>query len=501
MPETFAIDASLLDRKVKYWSAKLQSDFRFDVEMAKRDGSQARLSSPAAVAADSIEKFLGTVSAFRETLRLNNLPAEVSAHKEEFRDVFAQYAGAAAALGSLESVAEIPLPGKQTIDLTNGDVSAVEIVRRYLLGTAPSRSGAQLLGATKDLYGWVVREALQQKDHPKYAALVKQAESVAVKIGETTIAGFSCRKYAAAKSVALPEVSRDAYVGNEVFLDTLKGVMREALDYCVKERKNPNAADGPLRQTVTVWGPPGTGKSEGIKIVLNEAQKIAAAENTPFVIKELRGFKNEYYGKSEQNVRELFEEVHRGEAVYALVAEDIDTLFFAREELDKRPEDKGVLGELMNQLQGFKSGCQGNYVFIATSNHPLNGDSALMDRLRQCQIEVKGPQKPTEYVSVFQAKLRSGVQNGYVKIRDWMESALIAHQHGLVPRDLHNICAGVSANSKSYERPSGFGQQVSYAEKVSMLGKLRAIITDKDVKAATLAYVAGLRDQKGASHA
>lgn len=502
MAEAVVLDPQVLARKTALWSARVQQRYDFNAEVARRDASRGRLSFAATTAAESIEQFLGTASAFRETLqKAGSITGNYKA-KESFVDLFSCYAGAAFALAWLQkqqpSDERFPLK-KHALDFSRGDLLLEDLVGCVLKDTTLVRSGSQLVSAAKTLYEWVSEEALSQKDNPAYADFVKRAESTHIKMGDTLIAGFSARQFSAEQSVVPCCVSRDAYVGNRELLDTLTGVMTELLDYDLKAKKNPNVSLGGMRQTVTVWGEGGMGKSTGIALVLGETKVRADNYHIPFVVKELRGFKSEYYGKSAQNLRDLFKDVHKGDAVYVIVAEDIDTLFFARDELKNRAEDKDVLGEFMNQLEGVASGGKGNYVLIATSNHPLEGDGALMARLRQCQVQVKGPQTAQEYGAVYRAQLRDGIRVAYVQVKDWDSIGQVAREHKLANRDVRNICYGLQGAAKPTERVDAF-YSLSHDERVAVLAKQHKVIVDQDVRDATLAYARGLERQKGANH-
>lgn len=490
--ETLALDPALLERKIVSWGARLQNEFRFDAEMARRDGSQARLSVPAAVASQGLEQYLGMVSAVRETLKVRGKPAGSQVERDELRDLFAHYAAASAMLAWLEPhhPVDVSLPSKQPIDLTCQDASAVNVVQCYLAGTRNAHSGAQLLGAAKDLFSLVVKEALQQKQ--KYVRLVQQLDDVHLRIGDAVIAGFTTKKYA--PPVEIKPVSRDSYAGNTEFLAALTNIMTCVLDYDVKAKKNPSQ----FPQTVTVWGAGGMGKSTGIGIVLDETKQRAAKHGIPFLVKELRGFKSEYYGKSAQNIRDMFAEVNKGDETYAVIAEDIDTMFFSRSELHNRPEDKDVLGEFMNQLEGVAANGCGNYVLIATSNHPLSGDGALMARLRQCQIEVKGPQTPEEYGLVFRAQLREGISGGYVSPIDWKAIGRVAHEHRLSNRDVRNVCVDLDQNGRLLTRPDHF-YTMPFEEKKAYLNRKHAEISEGTLRDAVLKYARGIERQRGVS--
>lgn len=475
--------------------------YNFYAELARRDSplSPGVLSPDASTAVNSYEHFLGTAAAFKDSIKKNGLLSGSYSVKDEFVELFSFFVGAAAGMSLVDKVKKIenphPVSGKHTINFGKGETSVLDdLVTTYLNGTSRAQSGETLLSQTKDYYQWILNQGIEQHKEQKFADLIKQAEAAHIKVNGIVINGFQYRSFD--KMQTTPAAyRREDYVGNTELLDTLGRALVELLDYDFKQKKNPNMELGGFQQTMTVWGEGGMGKSMGIAIALNEAKEKANRAGVPFFVRELRGFKSEYYAKSAQNLREIFEDIRKGDAIYAIVAEDIDTIFYAREELKNRPEDKEVLGELMNQLEGMTSNTLGNYVFIATSNHPLQGDGPLMDRLRQCQIHVKGPQSAEEYANVFKAKLRDGVNAKYITVKNWDAIGKYAQNCKFSNRDIRNICLDVLSLTKNYKRPDNF-HTMGYAEKVAYLRSNRRQCNDEGIIQVITAYEQGVHEQR-----
>ncbi|MEM4240339.1 MAG: AAA family ATPase [Candidatus Woesearchaeota archaeon] len=503
MPELVVVDPELVKEKTNICRRQLQNSRQnFYDEVARRDSpfGSGRLSLEAQIAISSFEHFLGTRAALKQTIYSSQL-LKSSQEKEQFVEMFCFAAGAASGALMIEQMRKnctpLTLAGKRRIDFNKGDFLVLEdLISSYISGTARSTNGETLLSYTKDFYDWIIKEAVEQHKDSKFSSLSQQVEAARIKLNGIVVNGFNYRKFDDKAEAAIWSVKREDYVGNKELLDTLDRAMIELFDYNFKAKKNPNIdADGGFQQTFTIWGEGGTGKTMGIAVVTGEAKEKARQMGIPFFVRELRGFKNEYFGKSAQNIRELFEEMKKGDAIYAVIIEDIDTVFFSREELRNRPEDKDILGEFMNQLEGFTSNPIGNYVLFATSNHPLEGDGPLMDRLRQCQIQVKGPQTPEQYVAVFKAKYRSGINSGYVVVKDWEKVGEFAHRFKLSNRDIRNICLDTLKLTKKYERPENF-QSMGYNEQVAYLRTQRRKVGDAEVIEGIKRYVVGIEEQK-----
>jgi SpoVK/Ycf46/Vps4 family AAA+-type ATPase len=515
-PGIVEVDPDKIRGETNYWRTQIKRpSVNFYNRVADRDRfGPGVLSTEANTAVQSIEKFLGTASAFKRSVLQNGVLDSLSRDKDEFVDLFSSYAGASAAAAYIDKeyadTPATPLVGKRTIDFKVGDRVLDDLVCAYLAGSDRATNGEGLLRYAKDFHQWVIAQAIEQKKNPRFEELVNKAEKANIRVNGIIINGFNARKFEAVQTKAAA-YKREDYVGNKEFLETIGHSMTELMDYDFKAKKNPNLDLGGFQQTITIWGPPGMGKSMGIGIALNEAQARANSLGIPFSIRRLDEFKNEFFSKSAQNLREIFDSINKGDSVYAVVVEDIDAVFFARDKLQNRQEDKDILQTVMNQLEGFTSNLSGNYVLIATSNHPLDGDGALMDRLRQCQICVDGPQTVDDYVSVFQAKLRDGIQGGYINVKDWKgiggivvppakkpvsyEMPDLGIEHRISNRDIRNIALTALALTKNYDRPDKF-YTMKYDERVAFLRGQRKPVNEAAFAGVVKKYVEGIEQQR-----
>lgn len=503
MVEPVVIDPELIRKKTSLVDSMhlVRPSVAFYEQIAKRDSAQGPggLSSEAATSRDAFKHFLGTAAAARESLNGHKALNCNWQARQNFIDLFSYYSGAAAGLSKLQSYRKPSAPGalkgKHPLDFSKGEgVLLDDLIKSYLDGTSNCRNGEALLACTNDYLEWVISDAMKQKDNARFSDLNRAVDGLSIKLDGITVKGFSY--YRMDKSEACVwSVKREDYVGNEQFLSFLGNAFTELLDFDFKEKKNPHSMLGGFKQTFTVWGEPGTGKTMGISLAYTEAQEKAKKQGIPLFFRELRGFKSQYFGESANNIRKLFDETRKADGAYVIVAEDIDTIFFSRESLKDRKEDEDIIGEFMNQLEGVTANNLGNYLLIATSNHPMQGDNALMDRLRQGQIEVKGPQNPAEYSAVFKSKLRMAMENRYVAVRDWDKIGSLAFKHSLSNRDVRNICLGVLDTTKNYSRTPEF-YSLGFADRVKCLSSNRKCVGDNEILGSIGEYAAGIELQK-----
>lgn len=505
MDGILAIDQKEVEKQVgvRKWYLTRTHGFYDAVKSHDSSRSTGVLSSEANTSVNSLQTFLATYDVFKKSVasRIASTCTTVDPRsREQFVELFSVYAGAAAASSLISKtgseVEQVPLPGKHQIDFSRGDYLILDdLVKTYTNGLNRATNGKVILSYANDLYGWIIEQAVQQQNSPKFEVLARQAESSSVQVDGIIIRGFNYASKSSIPDEVVKEIAREDYIGNTGLIEALENSITELFDYDFKEKKNPHLALGGFQQTFTLWGPGGTGKTSGIELVVGEAYKKAKKLGIPFHARQLKDFKNMYYGESEKAIGKFFDEINKGDAVNAVIIEDIDTVFFARESLKDSPADKAVLGKLMNTLEGFASPSLGNYVLFATSNHPLQGDGPLMDRLKQGQIEVKGAQNPDEYIAVFQSKLRHAVKSKCVAANNWGDIGSLAMKHGFSNRDIRNICLDVLTLTKKYDRPDNF-HSMNYAQKSEFIANHRNQISGSAITDMMQKYAVATEAQK-----
>ncbi|HIK02323.1 TPA: CDC48 family AAA ATPase [archaeon] len=117
---------------------------------------------------------------------------------------------------------------------------------------------------------------------------------------------------------------------------------------------------------VLLYGPPGTGKTLLAKAVANETNANFIAINGPELM-------SKWYGESEKNLREVFEEAEKN-APSIIFIDEIDAIAPKREEVTGEVERR-VVATMLSQMDGLKS--RGKVVVIAATNRPDALDPAL----------------------------------------------------------------------------------------------------------------------------
>ncbi|MFH0875493.1 MAG: CDC48 family AAA ATPase [archaeon] len=117
---------------------------------------------------------------------------------------------------------------------------------------------------------------------------------------------------------------------------------------------------------VLLHGPPGTGKTLLAKAVANETSSNFVLINGPEIM-------SKYYGQSEENLRNKFEEAEKN-APSIIFIDEIDAIASKREEVHGEVERR-VVAQLLAIMDGLKS--RGKVVVIGATNIPNSLDPAL----------------------------------------------------------------------------------------------------------------------------
>ncbi|RME31796.1 AAA family ATPase [Candidatus Woesearchaeota archaeon] len=117
---------------------------------------------------------------------------------------------------------------------------------------------------------------------------------------------------------------------------------------------------------VLLSGPPGTGKTLLAKAVASETESHFYSIAGPEII-------SKYYGESEKQLREIFEEAEKN-APSVIFIDEIDAIAPKREEA-KGEVERRVVAQLLTLMDGLRS--RGQVVVMAATNRPDDVDPAL----------------------------------------------------------------------------------------------------------------------------
>jgi SpoVK/Ycf46/Vps4 family AAA+-type ATPase len=124
-----------------------------------------------------------------------------------------------------------------------------------------------------------------------------------------------------------------------------------------------------LRGGLMLWGPPGCGKTF-------IARALAGELGADFYEIGLSDVLDMYIGNSERNLQGIFDTARRNRPCL-LFFDEIDALGQKRSQLRHSGAMRGVVNQMLTELDGASSDNEGLFV-LAASNHPWDVDSALL---------------------------------------------------------------------------------------------------------------------------
>ena len=171
---------------------------------------------------------------------------------------------------------------------------------------------------------------------------------------------------------------------------------------------------------VLLHGPPGTGKTLIAKAVANEVEAYFLTISGPEIM-------SKYYGESEKQLREKFEEAEQN-APAIIFIDEIDSIAPKREEVSGDLERR-VVAQLLALMDGLKS--RGQVVVIAATNLPDQIDPALRRGGRfDREIEIGIPDKKGR-LEIFQVHTRGVPLSDEIHLQDYANIT-----HGFVGADI-----------------------------------------------------------------
>jgi len=449
------INPDLLASNKKYYERELSRPrFDFYDKVKSIDGSASSLET--AAFCDSIENFLATYKTIAETLEGNSYLDGKLDKRRTFINLFATYAGAASSLSRLKKISNGKGKEKKNFsfqaDYTQGSYSFIDQLLVPFVGYINRvKNSEELVDFASSYFESVLEETENFAKNPEYENLTQQISDLHLQINGITLNGFNYTSFTP-KSYSF-STSLEEIVGNQEMISTLKRGIQNLLKYDSKTKQNIMLTefDG-FQRTFTFYGQPGTGKTITIEAMLNYATKLSHKASKPLVIENItNSFKSEYYSKSVQNLKEVFDRIKDGNESYLVILEDIDTILFSRDELKNRPEDKAILGTIMNYLEGIEAPKNGNDLIIVTTNNPELIDNALFSRLSESIINVPGPQTQEDYEKLCKIKLRKSIANNLVELaeKEWKQVGKQCMQQEFTGRDIKNLSKSIL--SKIYD--------------------------------------------------
>ena len=181
---------------------------------------------------------------------------------------------------------------------------------------------------------------------------------------------------------------------------------------------------------VLLHGPPGTGKTLIAKAVANESDASFFSISGPEIM-------SKFYGESEKNLRELFEQAEKN-APSIIFIDEIDSIAPKREEVTGEVETR-VVAQLLALMDGLES--RGKVIVIAATNRPNALDPALRRPGRFDREIVIGVPNKEARKEILQIHTRGMPLSGV----DLDKLAEITH--GFVGADLEALCKEAAMNA------------------------------------------------------
>jgi transitional endoplasmic reticulum ATPase len=224
--------------------------------------------------------------------------------------------------------------------------------------------------------------------------------------------------------VAAPRVSYEDIGG----LTEKLGRVREMIELPLKHPELFDRLAITPPKGVLLYGPPGTGKTLIAKAVANEAGAHFIGIQGPEII-------SKYYGESEKELREKFEEAEKN-APSVIFIDELDSIAPRRDEVVGEVERR-VVAQLLTLMDGLSG--RGNVIVIAATNREEAIDPALRRPGRfDREIEIGVPTQEGR-LEILQIHTRGMPIDGSEKDRERLLKELAALSHGFVGADLSSL--------------------------------------------------------------
>lgn len=180
-----------------------------------------------------------------------------------------------------------------------------------------------------------------------------------------------------------------------------------------------------MRGGLLLWGPPGCGKTFIAKAVAGEL-------DANFYHVGLSDVLDMWIGSSEKNITSIFEMARRN-APCVLFLDEVDAIGQKRTQLRGGGSMRGVVNQLLQEMDGANSDNEGVFILAAT-NHPWDIDSALLRPGRLDRTLLVLPPDLPAREAILGLHLRG-------RPTEKLDLAKIAkHTHGLTGADLSLVC-------------------------------------------------------------
>ncbi|MFH5799245.1 CDC48 family AAA ATPase [Haladaptatus sp. CMAA 1911] len=188
---------------------------------------------------------------------------------------------------------------------------------------------------------------------------------------------------------------------------------------------------------VLLHGPPGTGKTLMAKAVANEIDAYFRTISGPEIM-------SKYYGESEEQLREVFEEAEQNSPAIIFI-DELDSIAPKREEAGGDVERR-VVAQLLSLMDGLEE--RGEVIVIAATNRVDAVDPALRRGGRfDREIEIGVPDRDGR-LEILQVHTRGMPLADGVNLEEYADNT-----HGFVGADLESLAREAAMNALRRVRP------------------------------------------------
>ncbi len=221
-----------------------------------------------------------------------------------------------------------------------------QIFHRKLLGKALTKGNVQIFNIMGTTLHYVVTKTTPKK-------YVRVSANTSIKVLD---------KVTKPQDIKVPSITYDDIGG----LKEEVSAIREMVEIPMKHPEVFERIGISPPRGVLLYGPPGTGKTLLAKALANELDAHFKVVNGPEIV-------SKYYGDSEKQLREIFEEAQKNTPAIIFL-DELDSIAPNRDEVSGEAERR-IVAQLLTLMDGMKG--RGNVVVIAATNRPNSIDPAL----------------------------------------------------------------------------------------------------------------------------
>jgi SpoVK/Ycf46/Vps4 family AAA+-type ATPase len=213
-----------------------------------------------------------------------------------------------------------------------------------------------------------------------------------------------------------------------------------------------------LRGGLMLYGPPGCGKTF-------IARATAGELGASFLAVGLAEVLDMWLGQSERHVKEIFDTARRN-APCVVFLDELDAIGQKRSNLRTSPSMRGVVNQLLSEMDGFAGGNEGVFVLGAT-NHPWDVDTALLRPGRFDRIALVLPPDKAAREAILQKAVKDHPIDN-IDVR-W----LAEHTHEFSGADLVHLCESATDQAMEESLLTGRVRKITMADFSAALKELK----------------------------